>query len=614
MLLLFSQPGAPQSAGAAILPARPWTRQPQGPVEIDWSNPLTQGLWAVAFPTMGPWTGEREIVSKKTFANSGGPAESTFANGMRAWKPSIYSGPLFIASGGVPNGINNPIEYQGLFSLTQAGVSAASTPGSGFYLFGNSNTNGIGFGVQNVGGVLVPRFRNGSLDDLTQSGFEGVDYTLTGTTALQADRLYSGSIVLIDGRYPGGPMTGQEMQVGLNGKIEATARYAQFEGANSYFCVAPYSGTSTDSFRTYVVAAWARHRSEAERLEFHRNPWQIFRPIARRIYVGAALSSTPVTIACVRGAIGAAGKAATLAQAVTIAAAVGTGLARGQQASVAAQTTISCAAGRAGAAGRAAALAAPASIACASGRVGASGRSAAVSQSTAIAALTGRAGAAGKASAITAATTIGCAAGRVGAAGKAASLGLQVTVTCAVGQVGASGRAAVLAQSATIGCAAGRIGAAGRAATLAGAATLGCAVGRAGAAGRAASIPVNATLSCGRASAGAAGRQSSIGVATTMACSTGRTGAAGRPAQLQVASTLGCARARVGAGTRSASLRFDATVQALRARAGAQASPCAVNGGGAAGGFIATVARTLSPAAGVRRAMSPRVGRSRTLR
>ena len=51
------------------------------------------------------------------------------------------------------------------------------------------------------------------------------------------------------------------------------------------------SGLDTYNNRIYATAVWDRVFSDAEAFALLENPWQIFKPIERRIYFGAAAAA-----------------------------------------------------------------------------------------------------------------------------------------------------------------------------------------------------------------------------------------------------------------------------------------------------------------------------------
>jgi hypothetical protein len=213
---------------------------------------------------------------------------------MRSWSGAQYEGPVGCT---IPNAFDpskDRIETAGVFALSSTIASGVTSNGGRLAFFGNSYTNNIGFGVLDVGGNLKPNFRSGSLDDVTVGGFEGLSADVTGTTTLTPGRVYSGFSVMTPHGYSGPSANSQEMVVGLNGRVEGSGRYEQFFTDSTVTPVAVhYQDYAGRFYDTFLYAMWRRARGEAERLDWHTNPWQLFAP-QRATFFSLPAASGPV--------------------------------------------------------------------------------------------------------------------------------------------------------------------------------------------------------------------------------------------------------------------------------------------------------------------------------
>ena len=225
------------------------------------------------------------------------------------------------------------------------------------------------------------------------------------------------------------------------------------------------------------LGAWFQHApSDALARQISQNPWQIFKPLPRRIFVPVA-AAAGVTINAGTGNATAAGLTASVTQSgapVTISAGVGNAVATGLAASVSQAASISTGVGNAAAAGL----------------------TASVAQQYTLSAGIGNAAAAGLTATITASglTTISCSVGNAAAAGATASLSSTTTITCTKGNAAAAGLTAALDIAFTILANVGNATGAGLSATIQAATGISCGVANAIAAGLTASITNNAPL------------------------------------------------------------------------------------------------------------------------
>jgi hypothetical protein len=266
-----------------FLPQR-WKNQPQGPVTIDWGNPLTRGLIACANAGSGSPLAIRELVSNKHFpAAVATGAMSRTALGMRSWTGVQYYGTVYVDVGPINEATDN-CEFATVFSTTpDLATNLAGNVRLGFC--GNSNTNQIGLGAKEVSGTVRLNFRQGSLDDVTVGGFSAFTDEISSTTVLTPNRVHTAFAFVKSWANTSAQADGVEMQLGLNGKLEATARWAVYVGGTQFqFSPVGYQNDAGYFYNVFLHAMWKRLRSDAERREWHNNPWQILMPQRRVLY------------------------------------------------------------------------------------------------------------------------------------------------------------------------------------------------------------------------------------------------------------------------------------------------------------------------------------------
>jgi hypothetical protein len=268
---------------AAIILPTVWNRQPPGPLDIDRGNPLTEGITFVVqgqasgydaitktFPTtsgstvtqggVGP-SGRAEIFSSSGFREFAHADSLIFANGYSvlsvARSTSLASQSGLAAKWDTPSGINVPMTF----------------------LVRSSGELGL---WRNVGGTS-----NGTYGTTTTDG------GTTGTSVISTNRDFVASVdaganvhdaanLYVDGyrRFSGWTFGPSGSNVALS------------EPTGSRFGVGTSNGaTSTWQGNIYLTVCWNRRLSAKEHALLHANPWQIFQPTARRIFINTVAGS-----------------------------------------------------------------------------------------------------------------------------------------------------------------------------------------------------------------------------------------------------------------------------------------------------------------------------------
>ena len=231
----------------------PWTEQPQGPVEVDWGNPLAQGL---------------------VYADAG-----TRSN------KNVYG----VDTRTTPTS-------KGLANRFVAGASSVETP-----LKTHAANRTYFFVAQSDGNSL------GRLFDKRVSGAQ-VEIAFVSGLALTYERVFAGGTNTF-----GGPSItyGVPFSAAIRYSTQTpTSCSISVNGVSSY-PTASFSGATTDNADAYVIGnrkndnlrpwngwvgvslIWDRILTDAEIASLTENPWQIFAPRTQRILSPAAASAYP---------------------------------------------------------------------------------------------------------------------------------------------------------------------------------------------------------------------------------------------------------------------------------------------------------------------------------
>lgn len=436
----------------ALLRPTVWTQQPQQSVEIDWSNPVTLGLKAVFDQRY-----KREHITGTVASVD----TATSAVG-RFGRLKNYSGsantryphhPNFAIIGDIT--IVALCEIRSLTNYTAIVAKQGTVSSAAPYelrLGGSSANRGE-----------VDFIRAGA------SGFQemrcAVDVVPTG---------FSGVLAFT---RPTGTITDTTGNVFVNGNKSAlSAAFGSGNGAatdngtSDVWIGRRYDGVTQLDGKIYYVLLFNRVLNDFEIRSISQNPWQIFKPMPRRIFAEAGAgggvtittnlgtasasgyqasisASSPVTINSALGTATASGLSATLAQAFNLSANRGTATASGAQATIAQAATISANLGTATASGFAADVQSAGNVTISAniGIATASGRQANIGDSVTVSASRGTATAAGYTAAIEIAFTLAANRGTAQATGKTATIYASDVISASMGQAIASGYAAFIA-------------------------------------------------------------------------------------------------------------------------------------------------------------------------
>lgn len=351
-----------------------WTQQPQVPVEIDWSNPQSDHLIYLLPLGYGGVDKARDIVARTDGTVYGTPLVSPISNRLSVKFSGTGQGIVSAAS--LP--LTSTTEYTWTFSTYCSSVSQM------WMLSTTTMANGTGerwgFGCYDATGI----FRAYSKDEFSRWTGNAGD-VVAGKLQRWAV-VFSGGVISAVYR-DGIPLTASANTSSNGG---GTASGINVTGYNNSFW-SPWNGYISD-VRVYNKAlSPSVIRSVAD------NPWQIFRPITRRIYVDIPAGSGSTTITVEYGSGVASGFIADVATSgvTSINASLATASASGYLASIATSTGITASLGSAAAAGYLADVATTTSITATLATATASGYSASLGGTVSIAADTGTATASG---------------------------------------------------------------------------------------------------------------------------------------------------------------------------------------------------------------------------
>lgn len=433
---------------AIILPKLRVT-QPQQPGGIDWSNPITRGLVASI-------------------------------NGATGLHDAVSGGQWTIGSGG---------QNDRRTVATKEGVGFDGDP----YLY-----TGGGFTFRELTSLHLIPLKNQNFQYLAYLG----DFPVF---------VYDGRLSVFTPSYEqvvmigwDGPPTktilrlrGLEFAAWSNGTEHRSSQLSTYTPSDNA-TVALGGGTNESAVNSVLHLFWNRALSDAEVASINANPWQVFTPSARAIYLPASGGQSPV-LQCSVGAATAQGITTALLANQSVACAVGTGAAQGVAAAFSSAKSVQCSTGAANAQGVT----------------------------------------------VLASRTVSCGVGASEAQGIAAQLGGNLSVLCNVAQASAQGVSAQTGAAKAVFCGIGSSSAQGVAATVGAAQSVPCAVGGASTPGVAALIGGNASIVCGVAAASGQGAVALIGVSASAICAVANANAAGVTGA--VSRALGCSVANASA-------------------------------------------------------------------
>jgi len=268
--------------------------QPQVATEIDWSNPITRGL-------VGAWN---------SASNNSGKAVSPSKSGL-VFKPNETT---YVTN------IQRPVRFAATSGLTMLSVG---------FINGTNNSTNSNFGIR-FGTVNSRAFGIGTVDyssNLQASAYISFsDYTVIQTTATAHGAGNSGNTLVLATSYARNTTSG--FRAFANGSLIASANTPDkslfADSSKNIEIHSAFGGTNNSAYPTSLNVYWERTLSDAEIRSISANPWQIFKPIPRRIFVPvSAGGATTYTLTAQPGSYSLTGISATLLKSKLITAQTG---------------------------------------------------------------------------------------------------------------------------------------------------------------------------------------------------------------------------------------------------------------------------------------------------
>ncbi|MDO9236000.1 MAG: hypothetical protein Q7U28_08215 [Aquabacterium sp.] len=264
--------------GAILWPSASQDTQPQNLVDVDWSNPLTNGLCFAVIGSLGAidlvsgkiastWNGKKALKRQGVGLNATGAGTGKTAE----WSFSPIVGSLGGGTGGVTLlSMSNPFAEarEGLL----IGMMMSGTPYKQIALYGNlSGTTG----TTSSGTFCIESYNN------TNSGGANSSVAVDGGMHVYAGVYLTGvpCKTFVDGVNTTGSTTGTAIPAGFG--VAASSRISIGNEA--------YNTTGRIANATFPLSlAWNRALTDAEIAEVSANPWRLFTEDTPTLWFAAA--------------------------------------------------------------------------------------------------------------------------------------------------------------------------------------------------------------------------------------------------------------------------------------------------------------------------------------
>lgn len=238
---------------AIIIPSR-WQTQPQYAVEVNWASQLTDKAVAIWMPTM--LRGGLGMPCSVGRAHLGPPSLIPFA--QMAANQNIQEMSLFGVS--IRNGTSNSTQNQSPIRVR---------PSS------NTNANALSM-------FLLSFNSNRALSAVVQyQDFTNTQVSTSGTYLPVASGQILNLATVFRRNTAGGLALYADSTMAVSGD---TPDKNVFASANETYASDASGGSNNTGLPTLMAGFWRRALSAEEIAELGRNPWQVFKPLTRRIY------------------------------------------------------------------------------------------------------------------------------------------------------------------------------------------------------------------------------------------------------------------------------------------------------------------------------------------
>lgn len=345
----------------------PWTQQPQQPVGIDWSNPITRGLVSCVDGS------GVEIVTGSSLSVVGSVSSSVTSAGRA--KSSAGSGCLSLSTRNLASPTNTAFSIVGTIYINN--LSQTNN-----YISQTIETDGVFKQAAVIFGYVSGKIEYYASNYTGTNPRTGSQITISDTKPHTFCYSYNGS------RWAGY----------LDGvKVFETTRTFSVNilssNVNGYLLGSEVLADSLDG-GCIQYSTFTRGLSDAEARSLTLNPWQIFKPIPRRIFAPVATAGGLYTLTAQSGSYSVSGQQATLLRHRNITASAGTYNITGQSVNITyspttAVYTLTAQVGSYSITGRSATLLKSKLLSASSGSYSITGNSATISKNRLLTALSG---------------------------------------------------------------------------------------------------------------------------------------------------------------------------------------------------------------------------------
>lgn len=259
---------------AVLLTSGRWLTQPQGPVEIDWSHPLSRGL---VFYTL-PGGFQADLVSGIMPTRFGTVTRTAGRDGVAATTAGTATDGVGITYGSQVKSITVDFTIAAEVSVRgQVATSAilrapyfSTTWTTPFHVFGlnrSSTTASVALGYGTAATNRSAVFTDGTFQVADNQKF------IASRSGANASLVYNGNLFA--------PTVSNSFVAG-----EAVA----FNTGSSITMLSRSRGTPAEGIAgdAYYGVVWNRALSDPEKLDFQSNPYQVLRPLRKKLYYGVS--------------------------------------------------------------------------------------------------------------------------------------------------------------------------------------------------------------------------------------------------------------------------------------------------------------------------------------
>ena len=257
---------------SALLPQR-LRQQPQGAVQVDWGNSLTNGLRAVWHPAAGQYIGP---------GNTPTPTAGTYSY-------------LADSTGGYGVKFNGAANSRIALPAGSAGF-AADYSGTRLVLF-RANFANLGLVSGTLSSTLGMR-----LNSTNQISLVSASVSVIGTATIPTSTRPTVALCTADS-------ASTQTRMHINGQLLVNTTSTYVASTTGVWVGAITNHNSASNF--FLALSWDRALNLSEAAAIQENPWQIFKPGIRRSYF---LPSAPDTLSADPGAYSLSGIDATLSR------------------------------------------------------------------------------------------------------------------------------------------------------------------------------------------------------------------------------------------------------------------------------------------------------------